>query len=274
MWGGWDWAGWIKPQIDAAVNMGANTIRLIGCVSGITNGTYTLAAYLARWQQFLDYTTSIGVMAYPCGGDFGHWGAATKASAVDIYRQWATLLAGYPNVIGVDITNEAFTQSKIITLGGITNLVDISAALAKVVLDGTPFPVAHSRSATSGDHWSTVDGRWLDVLADFIDIHAYYTVTQAHVATLDTVWWAAGRPLLLGEFGAGMNVPTAGRVDRYEAVRSLLTSEPRLAGALAWAVYDTGSTAANQLGLIEYPGSGAERADIAPVFRTLPTSRS
>src|SRR2546429_3540278 len=37
-WSEWDWNGWIRPQIDCAIALGANTARLVGDVAMVTSG--------------------------------------------------------------------------------------------------------------------------------------------------------------------------------------------------------------------------------------------
>src|ERR1700692_4070008 len=37
-WSEWDWTGWIRPQIDCAIALGANTARLVGDVAMVASG--------------------------------------------------------------------------------------------------------------------------------------------------------------------------------------------------------------------------------------------
>lgn len=109
MWRLWNWNGWIKPQIDDAAAIG-NAIRFFGNTHCIAQGNITQATYLAQWRQVLDYSVAKGLFIYPCGGDLGHWGNFTWAQSVALYTAWAKTLSTYPNVVGVDITNEACGQ--------------------------------------------------------------------------------------------------------------------------------------------------------------------
>ena len=106
LWGAWDWSGLIAPQLDDIAKIG-NTVRIIGNTLVMALGSITLTQYLARWKQLLDHAQSLGLLVYPCGGDLGHWGIYTWAQSTQTYTQLAQLLKSYPNVIGVDIVNEA-----------------------------------------------------------------------------------------------------------------------------------------------------------------------
>ena len=44
-WIEWDWTGWIRPQIDCAIALGANSARLIGDVAMVIGGAITQATY-------------------------------------------------------------------------------------------------------------------------------------------------------------------------------------------------------------------------------------
>src|SRR6266487_3767970 len=54
-WLEWDWFGWIRPQIDCAIALGANAIRIIGDVAMVLSGGVTQATYNARLQQLMAY---------------------------------------------------------------------------------------------------------------------------------------------------------------------------------------------------------------------------
>ena len=93
-------------QLDDVAKVG-NAVRFWGNTLVMADGSLTLTQYLARWRQALDYIHSLGLYVYPCAGDLGHWGSYTWVQSTQTYAELAQLLASYPNVIGVDIVNEA-----------------------------------------------------------------------------------------------------------------------------------------------------------------------
>lgn len=269
-WTDWDWASWIKPQIDDVVSIGANCVRILGCPASVTSGDITQAQYLAQWAQVLDYTASLGVMAYPCGGDLAHWGTTTLEQAVDVYAAWAGLLDTYDHVIGVDLTNEAF-HGKIWQGWTQDQLIAYLTTLAATVRASCGLAVTNSRTVTSQTRWADFEGGYLSPLNDFEDFHLYYTAAPADLAGLLGRWWGQQNPFLLGEFGAGLDLTSPQRTARYESVGTLLAGVPQFRGALAWAGYDTNSTPpATQLGLFD--PDRAPRTDITVPFQALPTT--
>ena len=158
MWRVWNWNGWIKPQIDDAAAIG-NAIRFFGNTHCIAQGNITQATYLAQWRQVLDYSLAKGLFIYPCGGDLGHWGNFTWAQSVALYTAWAKTLSTYSNVVGVDITNEAWGQMSPANVGPTTynqpeSYVDLLAALGGIVRGEAGVPIAHSFPLADSSWWT------------------------------------------------------------------------------------------------------------------------
>lgn len=63
----WNWLGWIRPQIDCAMALGANAIRIIGDVAMVLNGAMTRATYNARLQQLMVHCVENHLMFYYTG---------------------------------------------------------------------------------------------------------------------------------------------------------------------------------------------------------------
>lgn len=277
-WSNWDWSGRIKGQIDDAHTLGANCIRLIGNTDVVTSGAITTATYLQRWTQFLDYTKSLGFWVYPCGGDLRHWGNTTLGAAEGLYRAWAGLLADYNHVIGVDITNECTTindQSGGINYHQPEDWYSTIKLLGEVVRSVSGKPITHSRPGPASD-WRSNSPK-TDMLSDFIDVHSYYGPPDnpAPAATVaDGLYassWGAGKQLILGEFGVDTTSDSTARAALYNAIKDVINHSTNCVGALAWSIYDTGSTPDGQYGL--YDGSRNLRQDIADVFVTFPVTR-
>lgn len=118
----WDWDNWIKPQVDRALALGLNAVRLIGDPSCIFvdpnygSGTIpkiTQATYDARWAQLAQYCQDLGLYLYPCLISkwnvldvYGIGGNYQDVSITNSVKTTAGILAGYSNVIGFDLFQE------------------------------------------------------------------------------------------------------------------------------------------------------------------------
>lgn len=274
LWAAWDWDGWIKFQIDELAALGGNCVRLMGGVAGVADGTYSQATYLAHWEQFLDYTASVGIHAYPCGGDFRteHWGSTTDGQATTLYSAWASLCDGYDHIIGLDVSNEAFASG---IAAGLTYAQTLArmTLLSAAVRAATDKPITHSRAFSLVSQWTGSAGGDIAPISDFHDIHVYYDgALPADVSGLADQPWG-GLPILIGEFGAyGTGADTGLRTGRYTAIKNIVDSRADVIGALAWAISDTNtSTDFGTSGLVA--PDGTVRTDIASVFAAFPAER-
>jgi hypothetical protein len=273
-WSSWNWDGRIKNELDDAAAAGANCVRLIGNTDVVTSGAITKAAYLQRWSQFLDYTKSRGLWVYPCGGDLSHWGDTSLNAAEDLYRGWAELLASADHVVGVDITNEAPAQSRV--LGGVAYGEPESwyytiKRLGEMVQTVSGKPITHSRSiAKSAASWQFGSPE-TDRISDFLDLHLYVIGTSTDIDLLHATDWGAGKQLVFGEFGVDMTTDSPSRTAFYNSVKGLINHSASCVGGLAWATYDGGTIPVSQPGL--YDANRALRADIATPFSTFPITR-
>lgn len=115
----WDWNNWIKPQVDRAVALGLNSIRLIGgprCifvdpVAGLPK--ISQATYDAHWSQLADYCLRKGLYLYPMLVSFwdlidvyGVGANFQDAAMTASIKTTAANLSNYSNVIAFDIFQE------------------------------------------------------------------------------------------------------------------------------------------------------------------------
>ena len=276
LWQRWDWDGRLKNELDDAASAGANCVRLVGNTHAVTSAAISIGDYLHRWSQFLAYTKSIGLWVYPCGGDLSHWGGYTTLKAAQqIYKAWARLLADHDHVVGVDITNEALAQSRVV--GGVAYQEPESwlytiKTLGQMVRTVSGKPITHSRGLYRYDAASWQFGSPdTDALSDFLDVHAYRIPSAADAGLVFSTQWGAGKQLLIGEFGANMTIDSNARTTAYNEVRSFISTSPNCVGGLAWTIYDTGTDPASLYGL--YDENREPRADIAAIFGTFPVTR-
>jgi hypothetical protein len=243
LWSSWDWAGWIKKGVDLAVAQGANTVRLIGSIQGVADGTLTQSAYLANQAQLADYCRSIGVHYYACGGDFRHLGTATPAFIRSFLLAQAQNLAPYGGtVLGFELINELNTGYSLLGFEAAQALVaQISQDIRNA---GVTIPLATSDVGRSSNFYPQAE-RLGDTAAlipiapylDFFDAHLYATDgTPADIAPYAAM---TGRKLLVGEFGisrTGSGSTAGDRAAYYERQRQIQLSNPQILGSIQWAV--------------------------------------
>lgn len=262
MWGTWNWDGVIAPQLDDSAKI-ANAVRTVGSTLVMALGGITLSTYLARWEQFLDRAHSLGLYVYPCGGDLGHWGVFTREQSVETYSHFAKLLANYPNVIGVDIVNEANGTLSLTspylsswTYAQPQPVPELLTELGSVVRS-VGLPITYSRGMQDSSGWG--NDYFTDHLGDFLDFHVYYSPAQT-----DSLEKDSNKQIVIGEFGVDQTVDSADRTARYNAVRAMCERDPRCVGALAWSTWDLASSPSLQFGL--YDEHRQLRTDIAEPF--------
>jgi hypothetical protein len=283
MWTVWDWDNWIKPQIDDAAAVG-NAVRLWGSTQSFLSGNITEDVYFAQWHQMLDYCANKGLYMLPTGSDLqtGFQQEITSATAASHYGTWANMLADYPGVVGLDLMNEAWG----LTVTGQVEydwLLTVLRACADAAhAPGLPVAVSFPLFDSSAWSWSPTGpapaGRMFAEhpvdpffeLSDYLDIHLYAAGTPDDVASTYQNGWAAGKPLIFGEFGIRADQPQDAQTSFYDMVGQLVSAREDHAGALAWSCYDVNATS-NIYGL--YSAPGVLRDDIAAPFATFPTTR-
>lgn len=265
MWQSWDWS-FMKSQVDDAVALGANSVRLIGCIPVVTTGLITRTTYLNQWTQFLDYCQGLGLSVLPTGGSLAYWGATTVAQAGDELAAWAALVDTRSCVIGLDVTNECFAAGAVAGLSSSQTMERVTVLNARVRA-ATTKAITNSRTCHSLGRWDHQEGAWLDPLSDFHSVHSYYTMAPTDPQSWMSKWWGS-KPILLGEFGAALDLTAAQRTARYEAARQLVLQNPRFVGAMAWAVRDIAAGNANAWGLVDE--TRTPRTDIASTFALFP----
>jgi hypothetical protein len=267
LWGVWNWGGLIAPQLDDIAKIG-NAIRIMGNTLVMALESITLSQYLARWKQLLDHAQSLGLFVYPCGGDLGHWGNYTWAQSTQTYTQLAQLLAGYPNVIGVDIINEVAQTPE--PAGWTYNqpepVADLLTELGSIVRS-VGLPITYSRGVATSSGWT--QDYFTDHLGDFLDFHVYFYLPEA-TDSLQAYGQSGGanKKLIIGEFGVNTTDSPDNRAAFYNAMRVMCANDPHCMGALAWSAYDPGTTKDEQWGLFDQ--QRRLRTDIGQPFSTFP----
>ena len=262
LWLDWDWDGWIKRQVDLARTLGVNCIRVIGSVSVVADGALSVERYGAHWDQLLEYLAGLGMLAYPCPGQLDDWGSGTPSQVARIYGQLGEVFSRHANVVAIDVSNEALNE-----VAGGRAPAEVQAVLSpldRALRQTVARPLAHSVTMGRPRDWAQP---WLQrflQMSDVLDVHVYYAAAPADAQGLLRNAWA-DLPVIIGEFGIGTERPQAARIAYFEAIRTLVTSDRRFVGALAWDI------ASPRFGLFD-PG-GVARSDVTAVFTTFPRSR-
>lgn len=297
VWIMWNWDGWLQPQIADAASIG-NAIRFWGNTDCIASGAISQSTYLSQWRQALDYAVgTLGLYVYPTFGDFGHWGNFNHDQSVALAAVWGDMIAEYaPNIIGVDISNEAWASW--FTSGGETgthlystaDIVTLAQDLCNTVRSHAHVPVTLSASASGGMDWTwrptTPPERAVITqfyaMSDFLDVHFYWPSTAADIEACLATPEAVGKNLIHGEFGCTLDDAkdlafenrSVTRAAWFQMVRDVSISNARQDGVFVWTCWDVQFNAddAASTGVFD-SDTRTVRSDIATVFATFPTTR-
>jgi hypothetical protein len=254
MWIAWDWDGWIRPQIDCAVALGCNAVRLMGDVAMVMKANLSQSTYNARWQQVVAYCVSQGLAVYYTGcspydtngqdnGNMAAYNANPQAFADVMKSSVAAVTSGSTDytasIIGLDLVQEANSWGK----------SDAVRSLYSMVRPFVPRRIPCTFS-TSDLVQSTT---WIPSIisaCDFLDYHVYpqiYGITGQPSAAAFTRGPRAAYPnkdILFGEGGASSGGrPAVYRPAEVAAWLNGLASlgnmpDPHIRGALMWALQD------------------------------------
>jgi hypothetical protein len=245
-WAEWDWTGWMRPQIDYAMSLGASIIRLIGDVTVVNSGTITQGTYNARWQQLAAYCAANGIMLYYTGcATYGTDGSDNGTSALS-----AATIAGIINssiiaitsgandytawIIGADLIQEANALNDVTKVGAVYGLVKPNVP-AQI---GCTF----STSDPTNTSWTAS----IIASCDYLDLHQYPQVlgigneqTPTDITNgVRTVY--PTKDVFFGEGGADFTAYTSGQVTNWYAGLFTLANmaDAHVRGCMPWAMQD------------------------------------
>lgn len=117
LWYYWDFAP-IKTQMDFAIALNCNCFASYYDFTSIFTGLTTRANMLARYKQIIDYAAANNCWFYAIGNPVEQvnpliTGLATPTTFRNEVKAWGNMLAGCPNVFGVDPINEGYTFTDI-----------------------------------------------------------------------------------------------------------------------------------------------------------------
>lgn len=250
------WDDWIKPQIDDAAAEGWNAVRIIGTVRAVERDGLALNDYLAYQEQVAKYCRSKGMWYYACGGSQNDYQVGVDPS------WWATVvgplckaLYGVGNVWGIDLIQEVAGLSGTPAVAATYFTTAVAAARANAPNLAVTFSMdGIGSSAGFGNPWfETVAPH-----CDFLDFHVYYTPAGASDADAAFAL-AAGRPLILGEFGTAMSAGGSARTARVNAMKAV-AERAGCNGSLMWAARPQVALTSNDWGA--WDADGVRREDV------------
>jgi hypothetical protein len=265
----WDWTGWIKPQIDymAGNRVGGNCIRLIGDVCGVFDGTFTQAAYNAKWGQFVSYCAGLGVAVYISLSDPNQivQVGMTNAQFATISNSLLASLSQYTNIVGVDTLQEANSWGPV--YGEADPAGRINDIYTRIKAGGTTLPLTVSNYLNLNTQGCKDFYAAISVSLDYLDFHLYPVIggnydSNNPIAITDFSYWRTTYPALdifFGEFGTPQSATadTASNFDR-SVWRVATQGDVKFRGGLAWAMNQQDPTSSNDWGL--YDTSWAKRS--------------
>jgi hypothetical protein len=246
-WVEWDWSGWIRPQIDCAIALGANAIRIIGDVAMVLNGGLTQATYNAHLRQLMAYCVENHLALYYTGcatydtngadnGNIAAYNANPQAFIAVLARNLSSLMSGATDytasIIGCDLVQEANAWRNATAVNA------IYSALRPLV--PRTIPCTFSASVRMQD------AQWIASIApscDFLDYHVYpqlYGVDSGPtVATVAAVRAAyPDRNILFGEGGIDSGAYSAAQVEAWIHGLINIGDSTDSRGAMLWAAQD------------------------------------
>jgi hypothetical protein len=250
MWTAWDWDGWIRPQVDCAVALGCNVVRLIGDVAMVMNGTVSQSSYNARWEQFVAYCVGQGLAVYYTGtsphdtngrrnGNIAAYDANPQAFAYVIKSSVSALTSGGSDyrgsVIAIDVVQEANAW------GNAEAVKNLYSMIRPFVPTAIPCTFSTSESVQNTSWIASII-----TVCDFLDYHVYPQVYGVNGQPSAAAFMRGPRAvypnkdILFGEGGANSTVYTPAQVaDWLNKLGSLGNiADRRVRGALMWALQD------------------------------------
>lgn len=269
LWKDWPWASWIKPQIDLAIGLGANLVKLGGgSVEAQLSGYITAPTAATQAQQFLDYCAGTGLLVY---WTMGNTSTSVESGAAALIATELGVLNGYPNVVGIDMCNEInYPSVAIATAQGIMNTLTAPARAA------TGLALTYSLSIQgAGLYTQAVPQFGAPVVApyvDFFDFHPYYVSEgEPQPSDLDTF---RSQPYykrwMIGECGYSASVGETQQTARWDAIGATGASSDAY-GAVGFSITDFGGSGSGDYGVYEADLTTA-RAWIATAFAGWPNS--
>lgn len=244
-WSLWDWNGWVKPQIDYALEIGVNTFSVIGDLYGVANSTLEQATYRTQHLQIAAYIASKGAYYMPCFANttphinYSLTVAEYAALALDVLLS----VQAVGNCPGAFVFDEPHASSLTYAFMNDT-FTAIKAGGAKVPLS---CPETYNQTA------------WISAIEASMDFYSIGTATFPVPSTLLDTWLSGTDKQVLISTTYKNQTASAGTGGGSAAtvVADLLTAynlgcngHPRAMGVMQWGCADYGNETL-------YPGNSA-----------------
>lgn len=261
MWSLFEWERLLRPQIDLAISMGANAIKMVGSgINGEAGTNYPSDVLLkARIEQVCGYARSHGLVVYwnLAAHPSYIWGAAGTtplSTTLPTLQKVAGWLENIPNVVGIDVVNEI--NNGIPTTWNGPNyaqfLADTSALLAGI-RKATSLPLTVSIWCQTVADITNTYAATIASQTDFHDFHPYYTggtPAATDVTSLRTQGWYLGR-YLIGECGSNLSQGTTAQTNFTAGIGALGANADSFGSVLFCASDYDNTSSATKFGVVD-----------------------
>jgi hypothetical protein len=266
--GQWTAGNQMKAQIDLAIGLGANAVKITAPLGSFVTGGSTQATATTNMKVMLDYVAAAGLQFYWNLSIYSQLVSATNAPIAGAAMSGIlAVLNQYPNVFAVDVINEINFGQTMATakawMDGLTN--QVRAATSK--------PISYSLSVQSAFDFGGVWPEFSAAYVDYQDFHMYYT-TANPVADVTNHYFADAaanpRPYFVGESGLSAANGQSAQSARWDCAGKL-AADSRSRGAIGFTTVDFGGASTGDYGIYESDLT-TERTWLATSFSAWPSS--
>jgi hypothetical protein len=246
MYVNWDFAGYMKPQIDWVQAIGANCLMLVGDVEWVTGSAMTLSQYVAKRREIVEYLLERGMYMLPYGASHNrNWGTTNTAQAAVVMAADAAMLSKYPNVIGYALDDEAWI-ARDVHGDSIATVAAQEATLYNAVKAVVPSTFAVAVSCPAGAYVSNLmygttgePGNKLAAVinyCDYLHFHPFWTpTTPAEWSTIHGLY--PNKDIILASTGPDQ-LQTSGQRTAMVTEDLVLFNHAQSRGGAMWCIRD------------------------------------
>lgn len=271
----WDdlWPSWFRPQIDlAADNEMANCVKWASSSQAVINGDITQARSNEITRQWVEYAGDKGLNVYSCSNFFVDGDApGNDPATLDHIVSTAEILAEYPHVVAMDMSNEVQGSGWSPLIWG-----EVRAAI-KSVARSLPLSLSVAFPSTS-DNGGLADTRIYADYWPYVDIGDFHPYISGPGGAFDPAGGNAVpddfavyradphyKPWIIGECGGPLVFGEEAQTARWRAL-AVLSSEPDCLGCVGYTTQDVILSGGDH-GIYSNDDPPVRRAWMADVFK-------
>lgn len=259
---------WIKPNIDAALWMGCNAIKMVAPTNGVTNGLYSLDYLVERVRRTVEYCGLAGLAVEVSLGTAPHMTPGTTVAQLEAhYLAMAEMLHELPNVFGVELWGEWDNPNNPRTSAG--NVHGITYAQIKSLCDtwhdATNIPITLSYSNKTSNAHVAAASHEFDTHMDYSEYHleSYFggTAHDLNYGAINEHYKVSELPFFVGDIAVPMTANASDSAISFISGRSM-AERPDVIGCGVFAIADHadarfgGARLGNSFGFFDYTPPG------------------